>query len=167
MADELERWIAAAHVGDASSVRLLRIATRHDLPEIRLYAHVGLARAGDLDPSIVDEGLIRESDLAVYAVLAARAGSLAISARSLDALDMQAGYAETPPALRAGCAWALAAHDLEAGAWHAGVLLAELEPAFWLASIVAHRGGGLAPLVIGLAARAELDVVGALVLGAH
>ena len=85
-----------------------------------------------------------------------------VGPRAITSLGTQAAYLGTPAELRAGCTWAVAEHDLARGGWLAGTLLADEEAAFWLASIVARRGGRLRPVVAGLPARPELDRVATL-----
>ena len=151
--------VALAQLADPFASAALHEAAIDPIPEIRLVAQLGLARIGDVGVAALERRLIVEPDLGVFAVLAARAGRLPIGTRAITALGAQAAYVGTPGELRAGCAWAVAEHDEPRGGWLAGTLLADEEAAFWLASIVARRGGVLVPLVAGLAARPELDRV--------
>ncbi len=151
-----------AQLGDPIGLASLRAAAVDEVPEIRFVAELGLARLGDSDVDHLERRLVLEPDLGVFAVLAARAGRLPVRPRAITALGAQAAYAGTPAELRAGCAWAVAEHDVPRGGWVAGTLLADEEAAFWLASIVARRGGRLHSVVAGLVARPELDRVAAL-----
>lgn len=129
-------------------------------PVVRRDAHLALLRAGD-DRGL-DEAILREPDLDVFAVLAVRAARAAsLAPRTFAQLVAQAGFPGTRPDVRAGCAWAVAAHDPVRGGWLAGVLLGEPEAAFWLASIVARRGGPLAPIVAHHHAIPAIDRLGA------
>ena len=99
-------------------------------------------------PSPLEPALLIEPDLDAFAALATRAAHAeTLSELALAQLVAQAAYPGTRPDVRATCAWAVAAHDPVRGGWLAGLVLAEPEAAFWLASIVANRGGPLAPLV--------------------
>jgi len=140
------------------------VAAAHELAgdplaTVRLLAQIALARGGDRDGDVLSRRILVEDDLGVLAVLAGRAGAIAISPAAIDGLAAQAALAQTPPELRAGCAWAVAAHDPPRGGYLAGMLLPDDEAAFYLASIVARRGGALAPIVDGLRARPEMDRV--------
>jgi hypothetical protein len=125
-----------------------------------------LARLGDLrislslprDGDALSRATEHESDLAALAILAARAGRApAITPAALDRLAVAASSTDGPAELRAGCAWAVAAHDPLRGAALAGALVLEPEAAFWLASIVARRGGCLAVWTAGLDAEPAMD----------
>jgi hypothetical protein len=129
------------------------------LATVRLLAQIALARAGDRDVDGLTHRILVEDDLGVLALLAGRAGGIAIAPAAVDDLAAQAALLATPPELRAGCAWAVAAHDPPRGGYLAGLLVADDEAAFHLASIVARRGGVLAPIVDGLRARPETDRV--------
>lgn len=148
---------AAAHTAGPLGAPALRAAASDPDPAIRLLAQLGLGRLGDT--AALADRLLVEGDLAVFGVLAARAGRTAISERARIALGAQAAYPLAPAELRAGCAWAVAEHDAERGGWLVGTLAAEPEAAFWLASIVARRGGRLAAVLRGQHARPELDRV--------
>ena len=127
------------------------------LADVRMLAQIALARAGDRDAGALSRRIRLEDDLGVLAILAARAGRLDVTALALEDLAAQGALASTPPELRAGCAWAVGERDPPRGGYLAGLLLADDESAFWLASIVARRGGELAPIVDGLRARGDLD----------
>jgi hypothetical protein len=133
-------------------------------PDVRLLAQIALARRGDVDPVGLAARLRREPDLAVFAILVARAGDHPPTPAMIGPLAEQLRQLETPAELRAGCAWALTPHAPARAAFFAGALLAEPETAFWLASIVARRGGPLAPLVAGLPADRAADRVAALLV---
>jgi len=154
---------ALAADADRLGVEELAAAIADPIPEIRLLAQIGLALAGDRDVEALEQRLVIEPDLGVYAVLAARAARLPVSTEALTSLGAQAAYLGTPGELRAGCCWSVTAHDHDRGGWLAGALLADLEGAFWLASITARRGGPLASLVGGLRARPDLDRVAELI----
>jgi len=154
---------ALAAVGDQLGVAELAAVIADPVPEIRMLAQIGLAVAGDRDVEALERRLVIEPDLGVYAVLAARAARLPVSAAALTSLGAQAAYLGTPGELRAGCCWSVAAHDQDRGGWLAGALLSDLEGAFWLASITARRGGPLASLVGSLRARPDLDRVAELI----
>jgi len=162
-ADRRLAVIAALVDGGPLGREELAAATADPVPEIRLLAQIGLARAGDRDVEALEHLLVIEPDLGVYAVLAARAARLPVSTAALTALGAQAAYLGTPGELRAGCCWSVAAHDLERGGWLAGALFSDPEGAFWLASITVRRGGPLVPLVAGLRARPDLDRVAELI----
>jgi hypothetical protein len=104
--------LALARAGEAIAIPALRAATIHADARIRLLAQLGLARAGDRDPEVVESRLADEPELACYYVLAARAGRVALSPTALDYLAAQAAYEATPVALRASCTWALGEHEL-------------------------------------------------------
>ena len=154
---------AAAHAGEPLSGGALRALAGDPSVEVRLLVQIALARLGDHEVAVVDDRLAREPDLGVFAVLAARAGTLPINARARANLVAQAAYPRTPGELRAACTWAVAAHDPIQGARLAGILLADDEAAFWLASIVERRGGPLRGLVEGLRGDPSLDRVAELV----
>jgi len=154
---------ALARAGDPLSVGALRALADDPAIEIRMLVQIALARLHDRDVELVARRLAREPDLGIFAVLAARAGTLSIDARALANLAAQAAYAATPGELRAACTWAVAAHDPALGARLAGALLVDDEAAFWLASIVGRRGGPLTRLVAGLRADPALDRVASLV----
>jgi hypothetical protein len=140
------------------------VAAAHELAgdplvTVRLLAQIALARAGDRDADAMSRRILVEDDLGVFALLAGRAGTIAIAPAAIDGLAAQAALALTPPELRAGCTWAVAVHDPPRGGYLAGMLVADDEAAFHLASIVARRGGALAPIVDGLRARPETDRV--------
>ena len=154
---------ALARAGDPLSKGALRALAGDPAIEVRLLVQIALARLSDRDVELVDQRLAREPDLGIFAVLAARAGTLPIDARALANLAAQAAYAATPGELRAACTWAIAAHDPALAARLAGALLVDDEAAFWLASIVGRRGGSLTSLVAGLPADPALDRVASLV----
>jgi hypothetical protein len=148
---------AAADHAAPIAAPVLRAAASDPDPSIRLLAQVGLGRLGDL--AALEDRLAVEGDLAVFGVLAARAGRAPIAERATLVLGAQAAYPLAPAELRAGCAWAVVEHDPARGGWLVGTLAAEPEAAFWLASIVARRGGRLAALLRAQHARPELDRV--------
>jgi hypothetical protein len=114
----------------------------------------------DVDPANLEKQILREADLDRFALLATHAGLLrGVGPRVLAQLVAQAGYPETRADVRAMCAWAIAEHDPMRGGWIAGALLGDPETAFWLASIVACRGGALTALVAGQHADPALDQV--------
>ena len=149
-------------LGDPGGLQALRAIAADADPTVRLLVQRGLARCGDRDVDALALHVEREGDLATFAVLAARVGMLAEAGAAVDALVAQGAYPATPGELRAGCAWAVARHDPVRGGVLAGTLLADDEGAFWLASVVARRGGPLREAVAGIHARPELDRVGAL-----
>ena len=144
MSAERALAIALARAGDPTAVPVLRELVGHAHGEIRMLAQIGLARARDDDPETVEARLVAEGSPGIYAVLAARAGRLAIGPASLAYLAAQAAYARTPPLLRAHCAHAVACHDPDRGA----VLVEALDP----------EARALADAL----ARGEIDRVGAL-----
>ena len=137
--------------------RLAALAADAD-PAIRAIGHAGLHRAGDRDAARVAGAIARDPSVAVLAVVAGRAADVAVGAAALDVLASQA-RAAGPPELRAGCAWAVAARDPVRGAALAGAVTAEPVVAYWLATVVARRGGALTAWTAGLAADPALDRV--------
>jgi hypothetical protein len=148
---------ALARGAQASALPAAHELAGDPLATVRLLAQIALARAGDRDAGALSRRILVEDDLGVLALLAGRAGSLAISPPAVDDLAAQGALAATPPELRAGCAWAVTAHDPPRGGYLAGLVIADDEAAFHLASIVARRGGPLAPIVDGLRARPASD----------
>lgn len=108
---EHDLGVVLALARDGLAVPALRDATAHPDPRVRLLAQLGLARAGDREPTVVEARLADEPELACYYVLAARAGLVALGPSALSYLAAQAAYDATPAALRASCAWALGEHE--------------------------------------------------------
>ncbi|MEP6861961.1 MAG: hypothetical protein ABJE66_15160 [Deltaproteobacteria bacterium] len=142
MTIEHELGVVLALARDAIAVPALRDAAGHADARIRLLAQLGLARAGDREAGVVEDGLADESELACYYVLAARAGLVALGPTALDYLAAQAAYEPTPAALRASCVWALGEHEPR----RARTLVAALDgdATDHFIAIVRARGGGFA-----------------------
>jgi len=146
---EQELGVVLSLARDAIAVPALRDAASHADARVRLLAQLGLARAGDREPSTVEAGLAGESELACYYVLAARAGLVALGPAALDYLAAQAAYEPTPAALRASCAWAIGEHEPDrARALFAGL---DSDATYHLIAIARARGGPFAASHGGLA----------------
>ena len=140
-----------ARIGDPSARPALRNLVEDPDPMVRMMVAAALYRAGERDPRLWSAWIQREGSMAVFAFLAAVAGGVDVDRGALDNLDAQAAYDGTPAEVRAGCAWAVAAHDAARGAALARALLADAEAGAALAAVVRRRGGPLAE-VIGAAA---------------
>jgi hypothetical protein len=135
--------MALGRIGSADTVARLRALSDDGEAMVRVSAAIGLYKAGERNPAFWSPWIVREPHVAVLGFLAAIAGSVEIDAPARTGLEAQAAEASTPPDVRANCVWAIAAHDAARG-----VALAEgLDVAgkAALASIVARRGGPLAP----------------------
>jgi len=117
-------------------------------PLLRLIVAASLYRCGERDTELWSSWIRRENDIAVFAFLAAIAGSgIALTYGTLDHLEAQANNADSPVEVRAGAAWAVAQHDVTRGRALANTLLSDPATAFALSSIVRRRGGPLAVMV--------------------
>lgn len=150
-----------ARLGDPGAAERLGELALDDDAVVRAIAQVGLHRGGDRDGVAVSRAIERESSHVVLAVLAGRAASVALTPAALSGLAAQA-VVGGPRELRAGCVWAVAVHAPGRAALIAGTITLDAEQAFWLATVVARRGGPLASWTAGLRAAPELDRVASL-----
>jgi HEAT repeat protein len=147
-------------LGNPASQGKLRELIGDPDPLMRLTVAASLYRCGERDSNLWSDWIRRESDLAVYAFLAAIAGGgVTLTYGTIDGLEAQAREAATPAVVRAGCVWAVAQQDAERGTALAKDLIDEHELSLSLASIVARRGGPLARLVAGIPADASQDQI--------
>ena len=147
-------------LGNPSSCARMRELVGDPDPLMRLTVAASLYRCGERDSKLWSDWIRRESELAVFAFLAAIAGAgVTLTYGTLDHLEAQAREPATYAEVRANCVWAVAQQDVARGTALAKDLIDEHELSLALASIVARRGGPLARLVSGIPADPAQDVV--------
>ncbi len=147
-------------LGDPRSCPQLRDLIADPDPLMRLTVAASLYRCGERDGELFSAWIRRENDLAVFAYLAAIAGSgVTLTYGTIDHLEAQAQNTDTPADVRAGAAGAAAQHDVARGTALATDLLAGADTSLALASVVRRRGGPLAALVSSVSGEPGPDLV--------
>ena len=145
-------------LGDPSSRGKMRELVGDPDPLMRLTVAASLYRCGERDSTLWSDWIRRESELAVYAFLAAIAGGgVTLTYGTIDGIEAQAREPATHAEVRANCIWAVAQQDAARGVALAQDLIDEHELSLALASIVARRGGPLVRLVSGIPADPSQD----------
>ncbi len=158
--DEPRRFAALGAlgiIGESVLCPLIRPYASDDDERVAASAIVGLFKCGDRDGEFFTELVTDAASLLILHFLAAVCGDVPIGVGALDNFDAQCRVEDTPPDLRAACAWVVAAHDESRGVELAELMLGDEQGAFALASIVKRRGGPLLRLVEDVEGDASLD----------